>query len=531
MLEYSFLSTLIGMLFMHIPVFAVIGADGSCLFGIAVDSFMLIYIAFGMSMTYVIRESVNASAVKAQYRCVCNTVRAGILVSTVYSVLVAMLVILAAEPISVYVLDEPRVRMVIYAALPAIIFSLISSAEKGYISGCRVEGIFAAGHYLEAVMLAAFSFLGAKTGLSLGTKASALLVNSDIVFIYGAAGAMAGVSIAELFIVVYWTAMLILFMKPMKKMAEEDITTGGGTISSIMKSILNKQLPYILTGLLITSYFPITMRFFFSAQYGRDGIITSWGEYISIFLPIISICAIICFLSSARRIRSVVKAQRKDEQNKMNKILNSAFRYLIVTGVPISLYITAVGGNISSIIGASDKGAVNGLYGFYSLLILSTAVWLFLSSILFERSYISDIIIGTSVSYLAAVIAASCLINFMHSAAGAVIGMIIFTVMMSIFSSFMIRKNMGMRVRMSSYLLKLLICGAVYLAVEMLLKFILSVYVGDLAAVLVCFVTGWILYLILISYFKVLPDGQICRIPCGEIIVVLMRGSDQTREE
>jgi xanthine/uracil permease len=74
------------------------------------------------------------------------------------------------------------------------------------------------------------------------------------------------------------------------------------------------------------------------------------------------------------------------------------------------------------------------------------------------------------------------------------------------------------------------LCGAIYFAVLFALKWLLATYVGDLAAVLVGLVVGWLLYVFLIAQFHVLTDKQICQLPCGEIMVMFLRGAD-TREE
>ncbi len=528
--EFSFIFVLLGILIMRVPVMLNIGADGSGLFGIATDLFMLIYVSLAMSLTYTLKASVTSASLKAQYRSVIKKVEAGTILSVIYAVVIGGVLAVTAEFLSKYLICEQRSQLVIYAAIPAMVFSLLSSSAKGYLLGCRLGGVYSAGNFLEAVLCVVFSMAGSGIGWDIGDKASVLLVNEDIKFIYGAAGAMAGVSAAELLCFIYWMIMLMIFIRPMKSLAAEDNTTGGGSVAAIMRIMLGRIMPNLLIGLMISTYFLITMRIFFSSYKDESRALYIFGEYNAVYLSIICLGSIACFLAAAGRIRAIIRAQKKDEQNKMNRMLNSSFRFLLVSSMPIALFLTALGGNIASLLGVKDSSMILGYFYFYSVLAVSSAVWLFISVILIEQSYISEAIINTAISYIISLLFAYTLIALMQSMAGAIIGMIMFTVMNGLLSGIMIKKKMGMRIRITSYIVKLFLCGAIYFAVLFALKWLLATYVGDLAAVLVGLVVGWLLYVFLIAQFHVLTDKQICQLPCGEIMVMFLRGAD-TREE
>lgn len=528
--ELAFVFVLLGILIMRIPVFLNIGDDGSGLFGIGSDLFMIVYMSFAVSMTYTVKASVTSCAVKAQYQSAIKNVKAGIWISIIYALSIGGLLTATAGPFADVILGESRAQMVIYAAIPAIVFSLLSSAIKGYILGCRLSGLYCAGNFLEAVFLVLFSMIGSGLGSEIGGKASVLLVNNDIRFIYGAAGAMAGVSAAELLCFIYWIITMIVFIRPMKSLAGDDNTTGGGSVSGVMRILFGRIFPILVIGLVISSYFPISMRIFGASYKDKSKTLALFGEYNAIYLSMISLGSTVCFLAAAGRIKAILGAQKKDEQNKMNRILNSSFRFLLVASIPVMLYLTALGGNIASLFGVKDTAMISGYFYFYSILTVSSAVWLFTSVILLESGYISDVIMNTVISYVISLLFAVTLISGMQSMAGAIIGMLIFTVMNGIFSGTLIRKKMGMRIRITSYFGRLVICWAICLGAVFGLKLLLTEYVGDLAAVLVCAIAGWLLYVFLIAQFRVIPDRQICHMPCGEVIIMFMRGGD-SREE
>ena len=120
--EFSFIFVLLGILIMRVPVMLNIGADGSGLFGIATDLFMLIYVSLAMSLTYTLKASVTSASLKAQYRSVIKKVEAGTILSVIYAVVIGGVLAVTAEFLSKYLICEQRSQLVIYAAIPAMVF-------------------------------------------------------------------------------------------------------------------------------------------------------------------------------------------------------------------------------------------------------------------------------------------------------------------------------------------------------------------------------------------------------------------------
>ena len=493
--------------------------------------YMLIYAVFDISMCYIIRNSVTGSGPRKQFSNICKNVKAGLLLSAVYSVLICVILVFFSSWISATLLSEPRAQMIILSAVPAAVCVIMTGTAKGYIYGCGMYRFFVGGQFIESVLLIGFSFAGADIGDNIGIKASALLVNKDIRFIYGAAGAMLGISAAELICTVYWLVLLKIFYRPMAKLAEDDTSTGGGTITGIMKLLFSKQLPDMLIGFLIASYFPLTMRFYTVITSDKTDRLAVWGEYHAVYLAILGIGTVICCMDVSGGIRSILRAQEKDEQNKMNRLFNNAFRHMISVGIPTALFIAALGNNIAMVTGVGSRDDLSDLFAGYSLIVITASICLFYGTILIKKGYISEMLICTAVSYLVSVIAAASFISGMKSMTGAAIGILMFTVMDALMMGTILRKSMGMRIRAAVYLFKCLCAGGIYLAVLLILRQLMVSVVGDLAAVLVCFIAGGILYVFLLVELHVLPERQIKAFPFGELMLVLFRGADEKIEK
>ena len=529
--ECAMLITLAAVFILRVPVFVKAGMDGSGIFGIGTDLFMLIYMSFGVSICCVIRDSVSGSIRKKQFRNVCKNVKAGMFVSAACSAVICVTLVALSGWISSVLLCEPRAQLVILACVPAAVCTVISGTAKGYIRGCRFNSLYVAGHIAEAVLLIAMSVLGTRIGVSIGTKAAALLVNKDIVFIYGAAGAMAGISAAELICMVYWIALLVVFYRPMSVLAGDDNSTGGGSLTDIMKQLMSRQLPYLLLGAMVGSYFPLTMRFYFGSAPQKTDYLGMWGEYFTFWGVAAGIAVVICCADISGAAGCLMRAQARDEQNRMNKILNNAVRHMLATGIPAAAFISVLGNNIALAAGVKDKSHLAAVFTVYSCVVILSALCLFFGMVLIRKDYISELLICTAIAYVVSVIAAASFISGMKSIAGAAAGMLIFTAMDTAMLGTILRRKMGMRIRFMEYSFKVVSAGAVYLVMIIILKHIMISFTDDLVTVLVCFAVGSLFYIYLLTAMHVLPDRQLKSIPFGDLMLVLFRGTEEKIEK
>ncbi len=482
-----------------IPLANVLGTQGMGIYYLIFPVYAFLLTFVSSSFTVSISKSVSGEIAKNDKEGAYKIFRASLFLLLLLGGSLCLVLCILSKVISnLQGLDSAYLCYLVIA--PAIIAVAVSSAYKGYFQGLQNMVPSAISQVLDQIFKLASGFLLAS-----------FLSKKGVVF--GTLGALLGVSIAEIITSLFFVIYFYIFKKRHKSYFVFKKGENKERILSLMKKIFIQALPFMLSSvilpmsLVIDSFLIINIlksmgfeKLFATGLLGlNSGIVNTLVNLPS------TLSSAICMTIVPYITYSLSK---KDYESISNKT-SLALKLTILIAIPCFLIFSFFSSYIVKVLYSGSFGSVYEYNVASSLLTLSSINVLYLALLQITTSLLQAInkayipVCSLSVSLIFKVVCEVVLINIPYlNIAGAVISnsvcyFISSAVNIYFFRKYITVKSSFVKSFLSPFLSSLVSCLIIFLSIK-----VLENYVSYTMCVLLSFVSGGIVYLLLIFLFK-----------------------------
>ena len=328
-----------------IPLLSILGAEGMGYFNSAYEIFALVCCVSTSGLPVAVSMLISASRETGDQRRVRGIYKTSSAYLITKGVLCSGLLACFAEPLA-RVIGNPDAYLAILAISPALLFSCISGAVRGYFQGCRVMTHTALSQLLEAVGKLLF-------GIALAALAIAMGLDIPTAAAFG----VLGVSLGGLL-----SATYLLIRKTMENRALAYKKTDHDKLGRHALELIRISLPITISSALVGSTRIIDMALIMrrlqdtgvsAAQSNRI-----YGSYTTLALPVFMLVP--AFIppiteSLIPRLSAAVQSGNKQEQS---RAVSNSVRLTVFLACPASMGIALYSEQILSLIFAGETEAI-----------------------------------------------------------------------------------------------------------------------------------------------------------------------------
>lgn len=347
----------------------VIGSKGVAFFSAANELYFLFAFAASYGIEAGIGYLVENRNSRQMYSNAKAVFRIGILGAFVLGLVLCVIAFVLNGFLANVCFNVPKANISLYLILPALVFTLITGAFRGYFNGAGLRNmtklsyiVFGVG-YLICTICFSLIFLG------IGEKVAGLLRLEDYQYVYGAMGAVIGICVAAFISLIH--SLVVFFVYSRRSMFDDDrdYSKTYESLTSILMSILKSGMFEFATlgGFFLVS-FANSIGMLKNANV--EGIIlTNFGEYYGKVLPLIVLSILVISFTSYSYVRKSVNALNREEYRSSRERLERLIHRCSTLGFFVSAMMVALGGDILNIIFKT-----NNEFTFNAIMIVSLSV-------------------------------------------------------------------------------------------------------------------------------------------------------------
>lgn len=325
----------LGMLYV-IPFYAIIGASGSALYSYAYNIYVIFLNISSAGIPVAMSKLVSEYDTKGMKEAKVRSLKLGILIISIISILCFLLMMFFAEEIAQIIIGDlsggntiKDIALVLRAVSFAVLIIPFLSVARGYLQGHKFIAISSFSQMLEQVMRIIVILAGSFITIKLLKKSVSL----------GVAVAISGAFIGGLIAIFY------IFKKIFDNKKELDlgITLKKDSISNkaILKKILTYAIPFIIINVTV-NFFNIIDMTFIVRTLGKLGFTGSEAEFVSSAMTtwgykLNMIVNAIATGLTVSLIPNIVSAYTLKKNAEVNKILNKAFQIVLFISMPAAI--------------------------------------------------------------------------------------------------------------------------------------------------------------------------------------------------
>jgi stage V sporulation protein B len=324
------ISKLIGAT-LRIPLTNILGGLGMGYFSTAHSLFGPVFAVTSAALPTVIMRMVARSAPSGKFADLKHIRRAGLSVAVGLGLTGTVIILLIAAPFSSYVAASPNSLPALLIIAPALFFSSVSAVYRGYYEGLSNMMPTAISQIVEAVAKSVFGILLAVALLPHGIHLAA-------------AGAIAGITIAEFF------GMVFLLIR--SRFREIEVKTNESA-KPIVKTIFKESMPITLAALSLNLN-PLIDLLTIPSIIDTQKLIHSgnfiYGSYTGIAIPIFAIATTLTAMIGRSAFPEITAAYENQDNRRLTRALKILFKGTFIVGFPLCIGLTALAHPILSVL-------------------------------------------------------------------------------------------------------------------------------------------------------------------------------------
>ncbi|MCL1866309.1 MAG: polysaccharide biosynthesis C-terminal domain-containing protein [Oscillospiraceae bacterium] len=316
--------------FLKIPLTNILGGLGMGYFSTAYSLFSPVYAVTAAALPTVVMRLTARHSASGNWRNVRRIRKAGLIAAFGLGLAGTAVIMIVAAPFSRNIAGSPNSLPSMLIIAPSLFFASISAIYRGYYEGLSNMFPTAISQIVEAVVKSTVGIVLAVMFMPRGIE-------------YAAAGAIAGITIAELF----GLAFLILRSKGRDGISPEDLRDSPLPQRKrvIIKTILTESAPITLAALAMNLNPFIDLltvpNIINTLKLGHDGNFF-YGSYTGIAVPVFAITTSITAMLGRSAFSEITSAWEKSDTERLSRTLRLLFKGTFVVGLPISLGLAAV---------------------------------------------------------------------------------------------------------------------------------------------------------------------------------------------
>ena len=514
-------------LVIRIPLSNMLGDTGIGLLAPALEIYFLTTVFFACGLSRTMAGLIRYRMKREQFKSVRRIFRIAFRLALFSGIVMAAAFAVFSKMIADILILEAMSRRAILVTAPTIVLVALINVFRGYFSGSGFGVLVAHSHYIEKISMAAAALFCGEYFYEYGLKVSALLQNETASYAYGAMGVMFGVMLSELLTLLYLTFVYGLYGSVRKSQLLQDMDRRLESNGEIFGMLLQGGLPVAIITLLCNVYLLIDQRFF---NYCMNRIEMGeqktylWGSYYGKTVMILGIATVLVCFSVWEYINRIMAAYEKEEYRMMRDRIGSAVKKLCVVSFPAAVYVAVLAEVlINGLYQGETNQAVSLLRIGAPAIILYGIAFLF-GQLLLKFHFLRDLFIVILVSFaLHCMVVYLLMHQFVIGAAGVLYSMLVFIAAFAVLSAFFAIRRLKYRQEWLVSVVFPAFCACISGLVVMLLNRLLLDAAGEIITVLISCLVGILLYIMLLIIFRVLQEGELSRLPFGNVWITLGR--------
>ncbi|MCB2307256.1 polysaccharide biosynthesis protein [Clostridium estertheticum] len=489
---------LLSIIYMPFLLSIIGGSRPYAIYGVAYQIYAFIYVLTNTGIPSSISKLISEFVAVGNYRSAKKTFRISRLLLCILGIVMAFTMFCVSGPLTIY-MNYGEAKYSVMALCPAIVFTSVASAYKGYFQGIRNMKPTAISQVLEGILNTVLSLLFAAIFIRYGVAA-------------GCVGATMGTTLGALASAIY----LIVIYEKNKDFKVCNFDNNKKNLNHTNKQVIRRILKYsipitlsigiISAGTVIDSY-NITSRLI-AGGYLKDNAQSLYGMYLKYTTLINMPITIISALAVAVLPAISTAVALKDKQLVANKI-NFAFRISLLIVIPAAVGFSLLGKPIYELLHLSDG---------YKIMIFGSVIVIFSALIQIQTTILQGIgrlyavicysVLGLIMKYIVNyILVAIPSVNIY----GAIIGSTVGFGVPIILNILYILKIVKIKINFKAYIYKPLVSSifmaavvyASYNILSYILGFIFKGYFNNAISVLIAIALGMLAYF----YAMVLNKG------------------------
>ncbi len=379
----SFISRIVGLIY-RVPLTAIIGKTGNDYYGTAYSVYSILLILSSYSLPLAVSKLVSTRMAQGEMRNAKRIFRGSMVFAIVSGGLAGTILFVFADVFAGW-LQTPNAAIALRVLAPVLLSAAIVGVLRGFFQGMRSMVPTAISQIVEQIVNAVLSVVAAYFLFSLGTKAGAVLNDSNLGAAYGAAGGTVGTATGSLAALIFMIFLYLMYRKVFKKKLRRDHTIHLESYREIFRILIITIIPVILSTTLYNVTSLVEMYVFKNVavwqNYASEQISEWWGVYNGEFLVLQNVPVSIASAMASTAVPALSAAYAEGNRGAVRSQIHSVTRFIMVIAFPCTVGLMVLAQPIMILL-FNDGDALSGqmlMIGalavpFYSLSTLSNGI-------------------------------------------------------------------------------------------------------------------------------------------------------------
>ncbi len=339
----------IGSLIFRICLYYLIGEKGVGYFGIANE----IYIVFSFIFSYGLSEAVASltryRVRREQFKNAEKVLHGALLLAVVIGGLFSIVFLFLGQLFADKVVKLPLTGLAISLMAPALVFSLLTGAFRGYFqgNGSKIPSLHS--KILETVFVMAGGLIGAGLFYNYGKKVSALLQNVDYASAYGAMGASVGFLTASVLCFLHMAFLHLLYRRKMQRQMLQDAQRSQDRRGHILRMLVGSGILYAVYGFLFHCLPLLDGCLYFHTFEANADTAVLWGNYYGKYMVIIGVIGSLIMLTSLDAVKRIIVLTEREEYRIAREKIGFLMHQMALFTVPAAIFTAVFAENLLNI--------------------------------------------------------------------------------------------------------------------------------------------------------------------------------------
>ena len=384
-IAFSIAAALIGM-FRLISITQVIGDAGNGYYAAAYEIYSIMIIIAGVCISNAVSRMVHSRVVRGQIRNAYKVLQSALVTAVILGGFFSLLAYFGADVFTSRFMHLGGSADTLKLLAPAILITCVAGAIKGFMNGFEICIPVSLISVVEQILMWGISFLCSRHYYRYGIKIGNLVQNDNYRYVYGAYGAVMGITIGAAIALALVILFYFLKRAGYQKLLRKDGTIRDENFAQIYHVLLKTSLPLIALFILVNIHTLLSQRYF-NIHYEKLGQIDHgielFGIYYVKFRAIIMI-PLVFFGEASTMITYEIKAVLAQKNaGKVREYLRRKVRNVLIFAIPCMVFTAIMGSEIGSFLFGADSEILNYMILPGSLLIVIYSVAAILGYVLY----------------------------------------------------------------------------------------------------------------------------------------------------
>lgn len=518
------LLTLIAALVFRIPLGRLIGDNGIAYFSAANEIYLTVAgtISYGLSeaAAILVRYRIRRQQPKSAER----VLSGALILGGAAGLLFAFLLIFLGAPLMDRGFHMPLAQMAVSFMAPAIFFSALTGAFRGYFQGNGSKVPAMHSQILHVIFLFVGGMIGGAAFHGYGQKVSAFLRNEDYAGAYGAMGASVGLLLASILCFLHVLVLFFIYRNSARKQMIREQQRTQDTGFRVFHMLIGTGALYALYWLCFHSLPLLDQYLFFSMGAPFQDKILQWGQYYGRCMVIIGIVSCVILLFCLMPVRRIMTSLERQE----NRIANEKLRILIhqcaVITIPTAVLVAVLAENILDLLFLENyKQTVLVLQIGSIAVVFYVFAAVFIEMLLRNRKmkYVTGM--GAIAFLLHGLTAVLLLTTVKMGITGIAVSVVLFYGAVAVMGFLLVSRTFQYRQEWIKSFAVTLIASAISGVIAMLLNKVFVPLLGMAISMVICILVGVILYILLLLVMRAFQEEELEEMSGGRVLLMFAR--------